>query len=143
MGGYKGDLDLKNIYNELISSANNLIKAALPYMEQINNQSGPFVDKLPETDREQYLEKAGIISFEMVGDAESVKNEIGAFFSMILNAEDVSSANNVDLLKSVWLGDEYDKRGIEGLRELIKDMNTQRENFGSRLLQLTKQRVGM
>lgn len=125
--------NLAKILKKIDVTSKKIIDETLKLMNQIQNEDSELVDDLAEFrgleepfDRAKLLEGLQNSSMFLSSDAETVRNEIENFMVEDDGVFVVNADHEVcPFLSEVWNGDSYDKTGIDGLKELLKDLESQ------------------
>ena len=117
---------LSSILEDISNTSEKIIRKSVPIIKNIFDEKKELMKKLQTesqlTEKEIY-EKLNEISLSLVKDAKIIKNEMEEFIDYILGGIEPSL-----FLTQVWLGDVYDCSGVEALKQLLVDLNSQLEN---------------
>ncbi len=124
--------ELTKVMKGLERVSEKIIKTSLAIMLQVQNEDSEFIDDLAEmrglpeetVDREELLFDLQDASMGWTSDAESVKRELPNF--IMSDGHEMFRINDepeeCPFLTEVWNGDLYDKTGMDGLKELLKQL---------------------
>lgn len=119
----------QNILQELKKKSESIIRLSLPLLKKMADDKTFIYDKIkskyPSYDDKEIKLKMKNMSSELINDAQSIKKELPEFVDYILAK---SSKNTKSFLYQVWSGDVYGERGINGLKELLTDLDEQLKN---------------
>lgn len=125
-----------------------IIRKSLVSMKNLKHKDSDFFKYISESkntteggashiiSKDELKKLAEEASLKMINDAEIVIKEIDAFASALVMNKNIDECGS-EFMLSVWHGDVYDKTNLEGLAELVADLNDQYQKCGpERIIEL-------
>lgn len=127
--------ELAKVLKRLDIVSKKIMVTALAVMKQVHSEDSELVDDLiderglgDDADRAVLLAELQDASLGWTADAENVRKEIGNFIiedDGVYTVAAVETPDECPFLTEVWSGDSYDKTGVDGMKELLKDLEEQ------------------
>lgn len=113
-----------SLCNDIKKSGKELISATVPYMKLLQTRSTTITTsfKTYDIDDNALFEELKKKSSEFISDAKMTVDEIDKF--LVPTATGFNINDGCEFLFSVWAGDMYGESGVNGMKELLKELKT-------------------
>ena len=112
--------------SELKSISKKISSYILPIAKELKEESGEFYDYYIENSKSKELSKdnVGNVLIELTNDPLKSLSELDTFAKAIVDNEPITTVHEkCPFLSRAWSGDLYDAQGLDGLKELKKELD--------------------
>jgi hypothetical protein len=125
-------VNLVDVLKEINKTAIDIIKLSSKIVKQLeddeNDAITDLVDKYPQRKKDELSELLSQQVESLIGDAASVTKEINAFSYTIASNSPIDNSG-CQFFQQIWCGDYYNKEGIDGLKDLLEELKTQKSQL--------------